>query len=93
LTDEELTVSKLRFKTERASTADENFKRTQVDMPPSMISALDRICKQKCIHKRAELIRMYLAEAIQREEKRNESTKGGVGSRPNESGRRARRAG
>lgn len=87
-------MSKLRFKTERVNEDDEVFKRTQVDMPLSMIAALDGICRRKKLHHRAELIRMYLAEAISKEERKekNESTKGGVRNRANESGRSKRRA-
>ncbi len=85
-------VSKIRYKTERESADDDTFQRTQVDMTIPMREALDRIAKRKGIQKRAELIRMFLAAAIKKEE-RDESPKASVRSRPNDRSRGKRRAG
>ena len=52
------------------SKTDEEYKRTQVDMPVSMRKDLDRIVIRKGMQRRAELIRSILAEYIKNEKRR-----------------------
>lgn len=84
-------MPKIRYKTERNKADEPVYKRTQVDMTDEMRDKLDRIARRKGIQHRAELIRMYLVAAIEKDEK-SESTKNSVSGRPNDRSRAKRRA-
>lgn len=84
-------MTKIRYKTERNKVDEPVYKRTQVDMTDEMRDTLDAIAHRKGIQHRAELIRMYLVEAIEKEKKR-EGSKNSIGSRPNDRSRPKKRA-